>query len=68
MGQLVEKRASMSVLGIAPGFHLGIVPVFQPTIIIHDLYSVVDVRDGPFRSRRRHGRCRVDNQKANNEN
>ena len=44
-GQIVQIPASVGVLGGAPLFDCGIVPVFQPAVVVADRYAVVFVAD-----------------------
>ena len=43
--QRVEHAARVRVLLVAPLPHIGIVPVLEPTIVVHDLHAVHDVMD-----------------------
>ncbi len=45
LGQCVEHRAGVGVLGLAPGLDGGVVPVFEPAVVFGYFDAVVDVGD-----------------------
>ncbi len=44
-GQVIEDAPGVGVLRLAPGFHVLVVPVLQPAVIVGDGDAVIGVRD-----------------------
>ena len=63
--QVIEIFASAGVLCRAPSFDHGIVPIFQPAIVVNDLHSLIGVG---HRVSRRGRRCRNTRRLGESEN